>query len=110
MEQFQIPMGKSWIQDRSMEQFQIPIGKSYKQNRGKIDTSNKHIHTAITIILINKVWCFTSFSVISWGQFYWWRKLPEYPEKTTDPPQVTDKLYLSHNVVSSTPRRSEIRI
>jgi len=26
------------------------------------------------------------------GQFYWWRK-PEYPEKTTDLPQVTDKLY-----------------
>jgi hypothetical protein len=23
--------------------------------------------------------------------FYWWRK-PEYPEKTTDLPQVTDKL------------------
>ena len=25
-------------------------------------------------------------------QFYWWRK-PEYLEKTTDLPQVTDKLY-----------------
>jgi len=23
---------------------------------------------------------------------FWWRK-PEYPEKTTDLPQVTDKLY-----------------
>ena len=30
---------------------------------------------------------------------------PEYPEKTTDMPQVTDK----HNVVSSTPRLSGIR-
>jgi len=26
------------------------------------------------------------------GQFYWWRK-PEYPEKTTDLSQVTEKLY-----------------
>jgi len=25
-------------------------------------------------------------------QFYWWRK-PEYPEKTTDLQQVTDKMY-----------------
>ena len=26
------------------------------------------------------------------GQFYWWRK-QEYPEKTTNLSQVTDKLY-----------------
>jgi hypothetical protein len=26
------------------------------------------------------------------GQFYWWRK-PQDPEKTTDLPQVTNKLY-----------------
>jgi hypothetical protein len=28
----------------------------------------------------------------SLDSFYWWRK-PEFPEKTTDLPQVTDKLY-----------------
>jgi hypothetical protein len=37
--------------------------------------------------IIQQYW---SYFVVA--SFFWWRK-PEYPEKTTNLPQVTDKLY-----------------
>jgi hypothetical protein len=46
-------------------------------------------------------WCLTPLSTIfqlyRGGQFYWWRK-PEYPEKTTDLPPVTDIIHISNKL------------
>ena len=45
-------------------------------------------------MIVYWLWCLASPSTIyhlyRGDHFYWWRE-PEYPEKTTDLPQVTEK-------------------
>ena len=57
---------------------------------------NQKFRTVTTTLVYWLVsWCLMPLSIIFrlyCGQFYWWRK-SEYPEKTTDLSQVTDKLY-----------------
>jgi hypothetical protein len=64
-------------------------GKVYNYNEGNI------FHVGIRLFtgwFVEFNTTFNIFQLYHDDQFYWWRK-PEYPEKTTDLSQVTDKLY-----------------
>ena len=64
---------------------------------GPYISPNLNIITIVYYIWLRvlMLWCLTSLSTIfqlyRGDHFYWWRK-PGYPEKTTNPPQITDKL------------------
>ena len=71
-----------------LRRYRPDIHRPYKVSMFAV---NGHIH-----YLGLALWCLTTLSILfqlyCGGPFYWWRK-PEYPEKTTDLSQVTDKLY-----------------
>ena len=46
----------------------------------------------VKVMVFNATTLSTIFQLYRGSQSYWWIK-PEYPEKTTNLPQVTDKLY-----------------
>ena len=68
------------------------IYKQNKKNRFTLDIKAMYMAELSQSFQAHNGELYNNISAISWWSVYWWRK-PEYPEKTTDLSQVTDKLY-----------------